>query len=62
MTDRVLGRGKKSRDEVGVLEVGVLVEQVEAGGFTVGSAAGLQPEEGGCSGCTAGSSAKRALV
>lgn len=51
MTDRVLGRGKKSRDEV-VLEVGVLVEQVEAGGFTVGSAAGLQSEERGCTGCT----------
>jgi len=27
VTDRVLSRGKKSRDEVGVLEVGVLVEQ-----------------------------------
>lgn len=52
MTDRVLGRGKMSRDEIGVLEVRVLVEQVEAGGFTVGFAAGLQPEERGCTGCT----------
>ena len=52
VTDRVLARGKKSRDEVGVSEVRVLVEQVEAGGFTVGFAAGLQPEERGWTGCT----------